>query len=662
MKTYTLPFRPARCLAAMALLALAAPGIAAAPSVTDMASMSLDRLLDLQVSVASRAPQRLSEAAGSVTVITAAEMRALGHQTIADALRTVRGLMVAYDRSYHYLGVRGFYAPGDFNTRVLLLVDGNRVNDNVYDQAYIGTDAPLDLDQVERIEFIPGQGSAVYGANALFGVVNVVTRAPQQAGSGATLLLGSGRTRELRGTLQGEVGRWSWLVAASRRVSAGVDPVVPEAEAAGFAGGVVPGTDHEQVNRLRVAVAGAGWRASLLHSDRSKGIGAPVDAVFGDRRSANRDAQTLADVSTGAALSPNLDWQARAFAGRYRYHGDFALDYPPLTLNRDDDEGRWWGVEARLDSRAWAGHAIQVGVELQRSTRISLRNFDLDQDRTVYLDHRGSSHRFGIHAEDRIEWGSGWSTTLGLRLDRVDGHDAQLNPRLAVIRRFGDAWVFKAVHGSAFRPPNAFERDYASSGPGGYERNPALGGERVRGQELIAEWTPRRDWRFTFSGYRTRANELIVLESITGTETFTFRNHGQLRLRGLEAELQWQGPRGLALRANLALQRSGGEGAGMGFSELSPRRMGKATLIAPLTGSWTLGLDGVAQSRRGAAAGSAIVNATLAGDLGWRGARLALTLANLFDRHWADPGGAPDRQPLVVQDGRSWRLQLSMAH
>ena len=70
----------------------------------------------------------------------------------------------------------------------------------------------------------------------------------------------------------------------------------------------------------------------------------------------------------------------------------------------------------------------------------------------------------------------------------------------------------------------------------------------------------------------------------------------------------------------------------------------------------------VAQSRRGAAAGSAIVNATLAGDLGWRGARLALTLANLFDRHWADPGGAPDRQPLVVQDGRSWRLQLSMAH
>ena len=65
---------------------------------------------------------------------------------------------------------------------MLLLVNGVRFNDNLYDQASIGTDFPIDLDLVERVEFVPGPGSAVYGANAFFGVVNVITRDGRQLG------------------------------------------------------------------------------------------------------------------------------------------------------------------------------------------------------------------------------------------------------------------------------------------------------------------------------------------------------------------------------------------------------------------------------------------------------------------------------------------------
>jgi iron complex outermembrane receptor protein len=173
----------------------------AATAPTDLASVPLDTLLDLEVSGASKFELRMSEASSSVTVITADEMRALGYRTLADVLSSVRGLVVSTDRTYSHLGVRGFSAPGDYNTRILLLIDGNRVNDAVFDQAFLGSEFPLDLDLVERVEFIPGQGSAVHGSNALFGVVNVVTRrGGASSASEVAGALGSAQSRQLRVT------------------------------------------------------------------------------------------------------------------------------------------------------------------------------------------------------------------------------------------------------------------------------------------------------------------------------------------------------------------------------------------------------------------------------------------------------------------------------
>jgi outer membrane cobalamin receptor len=72
--------------------------------------------------------------------------------------------------------VRGFGRPSDYNNRILLLVNGHRYNDNVYDQAPIGLDFPIDLALVDRIEVIRGPGSALYGTSAFFAVINVIVR------------------------------------------------------------------------------------------------------------------------------------------------------------------------------------------------------------------------------------------------------------------------------------------------------------------------------------------------------------------------------------------------------------------------------------------------------------------------------------------------------
>ena len=125
---------------------------------------------------AARREQRVTEAPSSVTIVTAEDIRTFGWRTLAEALSSVRGFYVTNDRNYTYVGVRGFGRPSDYNNRVLVLVNGHRYNDNVYDQALVGHEFPIDLALVDRIEVIRGPGSALYGTSAFFAVINVVLR------------------------------------------------------------------------------------------------------------------------------------------------------------------------------------------------------------------------------------------------------------------------------------------------------------------------------------------------------------------------------------------------------------------------------------------------------------------------------------------------------
>src|SRR4030042_5248923 len=149
------------------------------PTSPDLTQLGIEELMEIEVATvygASKYEQKVTEAPSSVTVITAEEIRKYGYRTLADILRSVRGFYVTYDRNYNYLGSRGFSRPGDYNTRFLLLVDGHRINDNVYDGAYFGTEFIIDVDLIERVEIIRGPGSSLYGTNAFFGVINIITK------------------------------------------------------------------------------------------------------------------------------------------------------------------------------------------------------------------------------------------------------------------------------------------------------------------------------------------------------------------------------------------------------------------------------------------------------------------------------------------------------
>jgi outer membrane receptor for ferrienterochelin and colicin len=95
----------------------------------DLNAMPIEQLLNVEVLTASKFPQRISEVPSSVSVITGDDIRRYGYRSLADILRSARGVYVTYDRNYSYVGTRGSGRPGDFNTRLLILIDGRRLND-----------------------------------------------------------------------------------------------------------------------------------------------------------------------------------------------------------------------------------------------------------------------------------------------------------------------------------------------------------------------------------------------------------------------------------------------------------------------------------------------------------------------------------------------------
>jgi outer membrane receptor for ferrienterochelin and colicin len=129
----------------MTILVLAATAIAQ-QGAKDLSEASLEELTNIQVYSASKHMQSASEAPASVTVVAADEIQKYGYRNLADILRSVPGFYVTYDRDYTFVGVRGFGRLGDWNSRVLVLIDGHRINNNVLGQAMLGNEFLVDVD------------------------------------------------------------------------------------------------------------------------------------------------------------------------------------------------------------------------------------------------------------------------------------------------------------------------------------------------------------------------------------------------------------------------------------------------------------------------------------------------------------------------------------
>ena len=221
----------------------------------DLSDMSIEQLSQITVYSASKHEQSVSDAPSSVTVITGDEIQRYGYRTLADILETVRGFYITSDRYQSYVGVRGFGRLGDWNSRILLLVDGHRINDNVLGQAFIGLEFPVDIDLIQRIEIIRGPSSSLYGAEAFFAVINVITRKDNQPKrEEISFAAGSFGSYGGRATWDGEYKGAVFALSGSFYSSTGPTLFFPEFDSPATNYGVTSNTNYESYQRVLATV------------------------------------------------------------------------------------------------------------------------------------------------------------------------------------------------------------------------------------------------------------------------------------------------------------------------------------------------------------------------------------------------------------------------
>lgn len=655
-----------RLAGVIAILCAAAPSAFAAAEGVPLAELSIEQLLSLDVYSASKFTQKASDAPSAVSVVTAADIKAFGWRTVADILRSLRGLYVSNDRNYNYLGARGFLRPGDYNTRFLLLIDGYRTNDAVFDQASIGTEAVLDVDLIDRVEFVPGPGSSIYGSNAFFGVINIITkRARDVAGAQLSGEAGSWGARKLRASYGWrDDGRELLLSATSYRVD-GQDLYYPEFDTPASNNGIARRLDYDRYHSVFAKGAAGPFNFTFAYNERTKGIPtASFSQAFNDPRSRTVDAQSFIGLGYHAALSNETELSSRVYWARYDYDGDYIYDYPPLTVNRDGARAAWWGGEAKLVSTRFKRHKLVAGMEVERDYRRDQFNFDADPYHSN-LDDRRNGNRAGIYLQDEMSVRDDLLLNAGVRYDHHSTSGGAINPRLGLIWKAASATTLKALYGRAYRAPNAYELYYAVPGPGGQKPNPGLRPEYIRTQELIAEHFLTPNVRFIASLFRNQVSDLISFTTDPSGGMLVFRNIDQATATGLELELEkaWTG--GARLRTSVSLQRARDDATGAMLVN-APRQLAKLNWSMPLLASaWRAGLEaqyvGHRSTLQSEVPGYWLANLTLSSVRLATGLEASASIYNLFDRRYADPGGEEHVQDTIPQDGRNFRIKLSYA-
>ncbi|MDX1981037.1 MAG: TonB-dependent receptor [Bryobacteraceae bacterium] len=175
------------------ILVLTLPVLTMAQSRRNLADVSLEELVDIEVTSVSRKKQQLSKAAAAIYVLTSEDIRRSGVTSIPEALRMVPGLFVGrIDSSKWAVSARGF--PGRFANKMLVLIDGRSVYNNFYSGVYWDQNDTL-LEDVDRIEVIRGPGGTMWGANAVNGVINIITKTAQQT-QGTRFTAGTGNDEQ----------------------------------------------------------------------------------------------------------------------------------------------------------------------------------------------------------------------------------------------------------------------------------------------------------------------------------------------------------------------------------------------------------------------------------------------------------------------------------
>jgi iron complex outermembrane receptor protein len=528
----------------------------------------------------SKHAESVSETPATVTVLGREEIERYGFRTIADVLNFASlGNFTYSDRRYDFVGGRGLFFFEDFNTRILVMLNGHPLNEPWNNFAGVGREMVVPLSLAERIEIIYGPSSLLYGGYSLYGIVNVVTQNGEGApGTRLRVSGGSWKTGEAvasygrAGTLGSTT--WNFLAAAGYYRSEGESFDLPQqsvdytagADGTNVWGGPSKGADFER-SPFAFFYGKRGDLSLLLRTGfRKHGDPfGPYGSVYGSPDEYVQDTKSLAEIRWEKKLGTQFTTSTRLFYDDYSYRErDPYLNsstYPGQSGYLFALDTHDWdrGIEGRVQFQS-AAHFVTVGGEY-RGRSVHQRAANVFADGSVAPDSVNDStvggHLAVAYAQEEWRPLSPLAVIVGANFADTQPGGQRALPRAAVVVKPRYNLSVKALYNEGFRPPSIFETayfDYVTQLP-----NPALRSERIRSGELSSVWnvTPRVSAQgYAFSSRLTgliRNTPILATDDIQGGITGPTGNPADLIG---EEQYQSQGDvrssgGGLALHARL---------------------------------------------------------------------------------------------------------------
>jgi iron complex outermembrane receptor protein len=580
--------KPLAALFSLSLFCFAMPADADAATESDPLESPIPQVL-----TPVRLKQPRTEVPASVTVIDRQLIDATGVREVPELLRLVPGMVAAARSGWDY--VVSYHGTNRRNSRRMqVLIDGR----SVY-QAGLATiewsDIPLAMEDIERIEITRGPNTAAYGANAFLGIINIITRHPDDSPRvRIKATRGTNGIEDYHASTSGRIEDSSYRVTVAKRRDDGFDR---------------RDDDSERADEKNPLMFNARW---LLSSSESWNLGAQVGYKEGDKtddlNGINLTPPDLdvkdyyGSLSSEIFLSQNnslklqLDYSHTRAVNEFRTCEDFGI----IVCGDIDDNTENTRIDFDLQN-TWLGGKdwkLVGGTHIQRESVHSRTFYDGTIDRTNYQLFANYEYRFLPQ----------WSATIAGSEEKQSDGGTNFSPRLALLFMPNDNHTFRLVYSEAIRTPDFHENnlDYSyratNLSPSGLLEEPfVLRMKKSRG-DLHEEHIRSREFGY-YGLWLNRMLEIdmkvfnddltdLISENLASTST-TPSNSTSLNQTGFETEVNFHATSKLRLHANFAQINSHAKTRGDSLNDyyeqtLTPDRSGSAGAIYEFDRSITL--------------------------------------------------------------------------
>ena len=540
--------------AAAALAILAIPLALGAQTTTPktIGEVTLFGEEQLKVEAATKTEIPISKAPSAVTVVTAKQIQESGARTVPDLLRLVAGVNVRWNPMVQTIDIRGF-GENPFSNRILLLIDGSPYNSG--DTGGLPLSPAFDffpVQNIKRVEVVRGPGSSLYGENAFWGVINIVTLSGEDLAGGDLQIYGGSRTTgEVTAQFGQKVGRGAIL--GSVRF---LRTMFPEQF-------WMDDRSKFQASDIFLKASLGDWQVSgYRHDDRLDGFTEqiPPEAGF-PPTSAIRSAHTLTQTMDAATLkynhapqnapvtySADLSWSHRF--GMHCAGCHAAAERPEFS--RPADHGYQAIGDFRMGLHMIPGHELLAGIEARRLDRAE-HKVELSDDAGVVAGY----NKVAIYAQDQFDIVRNVRAVAGVRYDgKTKLFDAKTSPRMSLVYTPNDKLVVRGGYSTAFRFPTFSELFQSSwfftvSTQIGippfplsiFKPNPNLSPEEISTWDVGGEYQISPTVSMKADLYRSRVHDFIVIVQHfvppPNPPTFGWENQpADARITGGELELR----------------------------------------------------------------------------------------------------------------------------